>query len=522
MTWLRKVWGGLPESDERKFLNHRHLKFQQLLRNYGRFLDMIADAAEKQGGGFVLDRRYIVSLAEELFNLTKAMVFDSMIITGKRDAVFFDIMEQFELEGWQILDSKADKKDDSGEDHGNVPLKNVKNTEALARSLAQYPILYRDSGQVASWGVAAGPVFNLNTDEDVEKFPDGGIWVSPDLKRAVELSRVIGRVRAIIADTGDPAGYICRMARSDRIPTVIGLRNATERLKTGEVITVDADENTIYQGLIPELLEHYREHKGAEPEDASEYQMLRNFRRKVFPLAISHVRDRLPDSGDVETLHDLIHLAHELAGEALATMIIDARSAKRVSVGDPPSRQRNLLVFDLEKGIEKASEPQLNINDESVSSLPLLAFLRGLQDFENKTNSSSIKKDLRMIALITKQEANLLMPCPRGFDMLDAVMGGIDSSNYIYCRFDSRFQDLEQRYVRQDAALDILIRLNFAAAETNRAVTTWISRLSKSEVEEKMRVLGRFWGFLKERDRVGWRREKLATQIEDFMRNHIS
>ena len=520
MNWLRKIRGSLPEKDERILLNHKRLKFQQLLRNYGRVIDLVADAAEKQGGGFVLDRQYIVSLAQEVFNLAKAIIFDFMTITGKRVDIFFDLLERFELEGWQVLDSSNFKKDGAGQEPKKVQIKSVPNTEALAQSLARHPILYRDSGQVASWGVAAGPVFNLKTDKDVENFPDGGIWVSPDLMQAVELSRVIGRARAILADEGDPAGYVCRMVRNDRIPTVVGLRNATERLKTGEVITVDADENTIYQGLIPELLEHYRKHAEAGPEEELEYQILRKFRRTVFPLTIHSVRDRLPDSRDVNTLHDLIHLAHELAGEVLAGMAITARNAKKIS---EHSASQSYLVLAYVLGEEIKALDDSQSNTDSVSSLPLEAFCAGLQDFENKTRQEPRKKDdMRIIALINKQEATLVMPCFKGFDMIDVVMSGNEPSNYIYCRFDSMFHDMDQRFVRQDAAIDILTRMNFAAAVTNRAVTTWITRREKSEVEKQMKILGRLWGFLKEGDRVGWRREKLAIQIEDFMQNHIS
>ena len=47
-------------------LRLRSTRFRQLLKNYGSFLALLDDAAEKQGGSFILDVQYVIALAEQL------------------------------------------------------------------------------------------------------------------------------------------------------------------------------------------------------------------------------------------------------------------------------------------------------------------------------------------------------------------------------------------------------------------------------------------------------------------------
>ena len=45
------------------------------------------------------------------------------------------------------------------------------------------------------------------------------------------------------------------LVREFQVPTIINTGNATQILAPGQVVTVDANYNNVYEGLIPELLE---------------------------------------------------------------------------------------------------------------------------------------------------------------------------------------------------------------------------------------------------------------------------
>ncbi|OHB67980.1 MAG: hypothetical protein A2V70_09840 [Planctomycetes bacterium RBG_13_63_9] len=515
MNWLRNIWRAAVSRDEKTLLHLRRIQFQQLLRNYGRILDLMADAAEKQGGGFVLDSQYVVSLVSELVNLSKAVVFDFMAITGRFDASLLRHMEDIELEGRQILaehESLQDPQCRSDPTQQPASLPKTVDPDDLARALGSHPVLYRGTGQVVCRGAAAGTVYNLRTDPDPAEFPTGGVWVDSDLRQVVELSRVIEKVTAILADAGAPPSYACRLARSHGIPTIVEMADVTSRLATGDLITVDAEENVVYRGPFPELVQYYKEHSASDGEDEVEYRLLRKVRRRVFPLSLLEVRDRFPDVSDIKTVHDLVYLAHELAGEHLANLAKDSS----ILVKNPSHADKTPFLLSLGAGA--------NTSIQADRSLPVLSdFVTGYWEFGQENDLNLAKKaGRRIVVLPDKETAVMVMPLARGFDIVDAMMSGNQSNNYIYCRFDSGFWNLDQKFARRSAVINILTHLNFAAAETSRAVTGWEARLNESATGKKLRMLGRVCGFLDQRDRLGWQRGRTSTQIDDFIRNHIA
>jgi hypothetical protein len=105
MSWLSRIFESPPEAEGVSLIKLRSSRFRHLLRSYGKFLDLIADAAEKQGGDYILDKQYIVSMAEILFNLADAVVFDLNVMTNQRYGSLYDLMERFHMEVKKIITS---------------------------------------------------------------------------------------------------------------------------------------------------------------------------------------------------------------------------------------------------------------------------------------------------------------------------------------------------------------------------------------------------------------------------------
>ena len=66
---------------------------------------------------------------------------------------------------------------------------------------------------------------------------------------------VMNRAAAIITDIGNVTGHMASLAREFQVPTIVDTREATQLLKTGQLVTVDAVRNKIYQGIIEGLIE---------------------------------------------------------------------------------------------------------------------------------------------------------------------------------------------------------------------------------------------------------------------------
>jgi len=119
--------------------------------------------------------------------------------------------------------------------------------EPPARTLKEHAVLI-DQGTVACRGVGAGPVFLVRRAEDLKNFPDGSVLVARHT--STKYVTVMPQTAAIITDAGSPTGHMALLAREFQVPTILNTGNATQILEPGQVVTVDANYNNVYDGLI--------------------------------------------------------------------------------------------------------------------------------------------------------------------------------------------------------------------------------------------------------------------------------
>jgi pyruvate, water dikinase len=120
------------------------------------------------------------------------------------------------------------------------------------------PIL---KGLAASPGVAAGTVKIIEDLDDLHKIKTGDVLVTkmtnPDMVVSMQKSS------AIVTDEGGLTAHAAIVSREMGIPCIVGTREATIRLKDGEIITVDGYHGKIYKGKVAET-----EKKKVEPVTA--------------------------------------------------------------------------------------------------------------------------------------------------------------------------------------------------------------------------------------------------------------
>ena len=125
-----------------------------------------------------------------------------------------------------------------------------------ATVLTNSHILIHKKGQVAQRGIAAGKIKQVRDDGDIYDFPVGAIAVIKNT--TPRLTSIIRSAAAIITDIGSPSGHMATVAREFGVPMIVGTINATELLNDGEDVTVDAEENIIYKGIIEENMKRGR------------------------------------------------------------------------------------------------------------------------------------------------------------------------------------------------------------------------------------------------------------------------
>ena len=105
-------------------------------------------------------------------------------------------------------------------------------------------------GLAASPGIASGTVKIIKNLEDLEKIKTGDILVTsmtnPDMVVTMQKSS------GIITDEGGMTAHAAIVSREMGIPAVVGTREATQKLKNGQSVTIDGYTGDIYSGIVKE------------------------------------------------------------------------------------------------------------------------------------------------------------------------------------------------------------------------------------------------------------------------------
>src|SRR6266545_3781206 len=98
-------------------------------------------------------------------------------------------------------------------------------------------------GQPASPGRATGPVRIIHGLDEFDQLAAGEILVAPTTTPA--WTTLLARAAAVVTDGGTIAAHAALVAREYAIPAVVATGDATHRLTTGRVVTVDGTAGTV-------------------------------------------------------------------------------------------------------------------------------------------------------------------------------------------------------------------------------------------------------------------------------------
>jgi len=102
-------------------------------------------------------------------------------------------------------------------------------------------------GTPASPGRYTGPVRLVKGEADFAAFLPGEVLVCPTASPSWTI--LFGVAGALIADGGGPLAHAAIVAREHALPAVVGTVNATRRLRTGDLVTVDGTSGVVTMHL---------------------------------------------------------------------------------------------------------------------------------------------------------------------------------------------------------------------------------------------------------------------------------
>jgi len=104
-------------------------------------------------------------------------------------------------------------------------------------------------GHPASAGRATGVVHVVHGPDDFDGFADGNVLVAK--ATAPAWTPLFARAAAVVTDGGTLAAHASLVAREYGIPAVVGAGDATQRLRTGQLVTVDGTTGVVIVHAAP-------------------------------------------------------------------------------------------------------------------------------------------------------------------------------------------------------------------------------------------------------------------------------
>ncbi len=145
----------------------------------------------------------------------------------------------------------ADNKDGNKIDNKTSGMQEDANMEANQAAHNTNQVLLRGMG--VSPGVGSGIVKIVTGLDDINKIEKGDVLVTemtnPDFVPAME------KAAAIVTNRGGVTSHAAIVSRELGVPAIVGTVNATEILKDGQMITVDATDGIVYEGAFAAKIE---------------------------------------------------------------------------------------------------------------------------------------------------------------------------------------------------------------------------------------------------------------------------
>ena len=155
-------------------------------------------------------------------------------------------------------------------------------------------------GLSASPGIACGNVKNISNISEISRIEDGDVIVTvmtnPDMVPAMR------RACAVVTDEGGRTCHAAIVSRDLGIPCIVGTKTATETLKEGMNVTVDATRGVVYEG---EVLK--KEKESTEKSDVSSPNpvVLNNLVYQLSPITATKIYMNLGEPSIINRYKEL-------------------------------------------------------------------------------------------------------------------------------------------------------------------------------------------------------------------------
>jgi len=363
----------------------------------------------------------------------------------------------------------------------------------------------------ASPGAAAGCVVMVETEEDMFRFPDGAVLLARNARP--QLSALLPRAAALVAEFGSSVGHLANVAREYAIPALIGAPGAVERLSGVGVITVNGTTGTIYLGRRKRMIRQ-ESRPTARGRTTDVRLALERVLKFITPLNLTN-----PESPDFRpekcrSMHDITRFCHEKAvNEMFAPGDRPVSGARRLA----GERAMQYWLVDIGGGTladaDKPGDSRRDIGINAVRSRPMRALWYGMMAVpwegpppatmdgfmsvmtsaaQNPSLAAGTRNDMgeRNYFIVGSRYCNLQSRFGFHFCTIEGFAGDDPNENYALFQFKGGGASMDRRHLRSRLVAEILEKRGFIAEIRDDALFARLEGVGREAVEQAMVVLG--------------------------------
>lgn len=387
-----------------------------------------------------------------------------------------------------------------------------------------------NSGITANKGIGYGKAIIMNTADDLNTFPDDAVLVTK--YTSARFAPIIEKASAIVTDIGSSTMHMATIAREFGVPALVGTDVATQVVKSGQDLTVDATNCIVYEGIVEELIEVKGKKKAGLPE-APFLTSLRRIGALVIPLTLVKPDDETFKPEFCKTLHDITRFAHQKAMHEMfriTTEFPEDIQAHRLKIGIPLS----IDIIDLEDSMEVDHKKLL---PEHIHSFPFNAFLVGLSAlpwpeprhidvkgfFGMVAHTAAIPEEQleemgeRSFVFLSKEYMNFSIRLGYHLSVVEAYAGENINDNYIRFFFKGGGANRERRLRRVKLINAVLQKMGFYTKSSEDVIDALLTKDTQTNLEEKLIVLGKLTVYTKQMDAIMYDDEVTKNYLEEFL-----
>jgi len=405
---------------------------------------------------------------------------------------------------------------------------------SIMPALPGYQVLL-EGGDVACPGIACGRAFRVQTENDLARFPEGGILISH--QASAEFVMVMGKAQAIVADSGSITGHLSALAKEYMVPTLLNVNGAAQTIRPGMEITVDAYHARIYLGRVQELVEAL---PVKQVKLSKEYQTLRRRADSIVPLNLTDPKSPQFAPLHCRTIHDIMRYVHEISYAEIFHLGDMVTDQMRLSVHLKAPLPLDLYLIDLGGGLEIEATTTANVMPDQVKSMPFRALLSGLLHAGLRSQDprpvdlrgflSVISRQLasppgsgierfgdKSFAIISRSYLNFSSRVGYHYSILDSYCGETPTKNYINFEFKGGAADSQRKNRRARMIDKVLSALGFQVKTVEDRVTARFAKRGRLDTEYRLDQVGRLLIFTRQMDMLMSEEKLVKSMAECFL-----